>query len=126
MLSPMYALTEVKDGLATQYFGERRWHLENVNPEAMSLFYTCKFNQDMGQGEAASRVETILSLKVQVSQVGELSSVQMDFDTIAGGVSQPINDLCSATASFVESKLSTLQSQLAGPLTYKENTGESN
>jgi hypothetical protein len=117
MLTPMYALTEVKDALATQYFGERRWQLENVNPEAMSLFYTCKFMQEMGQGEAGTRVETVVSLKVQVSQVGELSTVQLDFDTIAGGVSQFINDLCSDTSSFVENRLLNLQRQLSGPPT---------
>ncbi len=113
-LTPMYALTEVKDAVATQYFGERRWHLENVNPEAMSLFYVSKFVQEMGSGEAATRVETVVTMKVQVTAIGELCSVQLDFDTIAGGVSQQINDLCSQTSAYVEARLLALQGKLGG------------
>jgi hypothetical protein len=111
-LTPMYALTEVKDGISTQYFGERRWHLENVNPESMTLFYVCRFFQEMGTGEAATRVESVVTMKVQVTAVGELSTVQVDFDTIAGGVSQAVNDLCTATAQFIEQRLLKLSEQL--------------
>jgi hypothetical protein len=110
----MYALTEVKDAISTQYFGERRWHLENVNPENLSLFYVCKFVQEMGQGEATTRVETVVTMKVQVTAIGDLCSVQLDFDTIAGGVSQQINDLCSQTTEYIEARLVSLQNRLGG------------
>jgi hypothetical protein len=111
-LTPMYALTEVKDGISTQYFGERRWHLENVNPESLTLFYVCRFFQEMGTGEAATRVESVVTMKVQVTAVGELSTVQVDFETIAGGVSQAVNDLCTATSEFIEQRLLKLSEQL--------------
>ena len=119
-LTPMYALTEVKDAISTQYFGERRWHLENVNPENLSLFYVSKFAQEMGQGEAATRIETVVTMKVQVTAIGDLCSVQLDFDTIAGGVSQQINDLCSQTTEYVEGRLVSLQNKLGSI----KNTGE--
>ena len=116
-LSPMYTLTEIKDGMATQYFGDKRWHLENVNPENLSLFYTCKFQQELGAGEVKERQEVVLTMRVQVASLAEASTVQIDFDTVAGGVSQDINDIFSQTNSFIEARLLNLQAQMNGPTT---------
>lgn len=70
--------------------------------------------QEMGSGEATTRVETVVTMKVQVTAIGELCSVQLDFDTIAGGVSQQINDLCSQTTEYIEGRLVSLQNRLGG------------
>lgn len=113
-LTPMYALTEVKDGISTQYFGERRWHLENVNPESMSLFYVSKFRQEQCAADAKESQDIVVTMRVQVLSVGELSVVQLDFDTISGGVSQAANDLFLQTTEFIESRLLALQGQLKG------------
>ncbi|MBU6455630.1 MAG: hypothetical protein KGS72_27915 [Cyanobacteria bacterium REEB67] len=111
-LSPMYALTEIKDAMATQYFGDKRWHLENVNPESLSLFYTCKFQQEMGSTEHKDRQDVVLTMRVQVASIAEASTVQIDFDTISGGVSQDINDIFSQTNAFIKARLLNLQAQL--------------
>jgi len=54
----------------------------------------------------------VVAMKVQVTAVGELSTVQVDFETIAGGVSQAVNDLCTATSEFIEQRLLKLSEQL--------------
>lgn len=113
-LTPMYALTEVKDALGTQYFGDKRWHLEDASPERQRLFYTCKFADQEGIAEQMKKKERLLTLEIQLDPIGDRAGVRLTYTNVSGEPAITINDLCKETTTYLEARLKALEAQIQG------------
>jgi hypothetical protein len=114
-LTPMYALTEVKDALGTRFFGDKRWHLDDASPERQRLFYTCKFADQEGLAEQMRKKERVLTLEVQLEPIGERASVRLTYENVSGEPALSINELCKDTTTYLEARLKALEAQIQGP-----------
>jgi phosphate/sulfate permease len=113
-LTPMYALTEVKDALGTRFFGDKRWHLDDASPERQRLFYTCKFADQEGLAEQIKKKERVLTLEVQLEPIGDRASVRLTYENVSGEPAQSINELCKDTTTYIETRLKALEAQIQG------------
>jgi hypothetical protein len=113
-LTPMYALTEIKDSLGTRYFGDKRWHLDDASNDRYRLFYSCKFGDQEGLGEQIKRKERIVTLEVQVEPLGERVTVRLLYDNVSGEPALSINEFFKDTTAYIDATLKALEAKLQG------------
>ena len=116
-LTPIYVLAEIKQALATQYFGDRKWHLDEANQDKLTMAYSFKHakEQQMNeQGAKPQKQEAIVTLLVKVDRVSEGSSVETVFSVVHGTMDFDIQDIMKQTTGLIDAVLKALEAQRQG------------
>lgn len=111
-LTPLRAMSEVKEKLSIQWFGEKKWFMDAMNQEKATLYYSFKHSPEGGSGldqvtgKRSEKTEKILSMMIKFQRVSEGSSMQLTY-SVPPGV--PIDfegqDILEQTTQVVENAL---------------------
>lgn len=116
-LTPLYVLREIKEALSTQYFGDRKWMLDDMNQDKLTANFTFKHSKDLdlgipGQGGGGKQKnEGILGLAIQLERVGEGASVETTFKVHHGIIDFDMQEIVKQTTGLIEHALKALEAK---------------
>lgn len=118
-ITPLYVLREIKEALSTQYFGDRKWMLDDLNQEKLTLTYTFKHSKEIesmgipGQGGGKQKTEGIVKLRIALERVGEGSSVETVFSIVHGTIDFDMQETVKQTTGLIDAALKAHEAQRA-------------
>lgn len=78
-MAPIQVLAEVKDTLATRYFGDKRWSLDHLNEQKRVAFFACKLKEQPFKDKGPEK-ERIVTLAVTIERLATASALTLHYD----------------------------------------------
>jgi hypothetical protein len=110
-LTPLDVLAELKGLFNTQYFGDRKWHLDNTNQEKLIMSFVFKHAREVAtaggeQGPGRpEKQEALVTLTVQLERVADGTGVDTTFRLVHGTIDFDLHDIVKQTSAIMDAAL---------------------
>lgn len=111
-ITPLYTMREIQDALRGQYFGDRKWNLEEQNQEKMNLGYVFKYAKELDfsvPGQKPQKDEILVKLLIQIERVGEGASVELVYMPVSGTLDLVVQEILKQTTGLIDSALKAFE-----------------
>lgn len=110
-LTPIEVLAELKGLFNTQYFGDRKWHLDNTDQEKLIMSFAFKHTREVattgneqGPGQPEKQ-EALVTMTVQLERVADGTGVDTTFRLVHGKIDFDLHDIVKQTSAVMDAAL---------------------